>query len=124
MHTGDYRYNYSNPANLIPVLETFKNLTVIGAHFGGWSVWEDAARRLPRYENIYADTSSTAGFKGVEYMKSLLPKYDIDRVLFGSDYPMWDLGAEKDAVIALNLPDAQNRKIFSGNCARVYGLDV
>ena len=39
-HTGDHRYDYSNPGRLLRVLDAFPRLTVIGAHFGGWSVWE------------------------------------------------------------------------------------
>ena len=122
LHTGDGRYGYSNPGNLIPVLDTFKKLTVIGAHYGGWSVWEEAAHRLSRYENLYVDTSSTFGCKGLEFIKNLLPKYDAGRVLFGSDYPMWNPVSELNALFALNLPDAVYRKILSENCARVYSL--
>ena len=35
MHTGDSRYDYSNPNRLLPVLRIYTGLTVIGAHFGG-----------------------------------------------------------------------------------------
>ena len=44
MHTGDSRYDYSNPNRLLPVLKIYTELTVIGAHFGGWSIWETASR--------------------------------------------------------------------------------
>ena len=36
LHTGDYRYDYSNTNRLKPSLETYTDLTVIAAHFGGW----------------------------------------------------------------------------------------
>ena len=49
MHTGDNRYDYSNPNRLIPVLDIYKDLTVIGAHMGGWSIWEDAYKTLSKY---------------------------------------------------------------------------
>ena len=122
MHTGDSRYNYSNPENLIPVLETFKNLTVIGAHFGGWSVWEEAADKLTKYENLYVDTSSTFGFAGIDFVKKLLPKYNLDRILFGTDYPTWDFESELAALFSLNLSDENLRGILAENCARVYGI--
>ena len=35
LHTGDSRYDFSNPNRLIPLLRRFPRLTVIGAHFGG-----------------------------------------------------------------------------------------
>ena len=44
LHTGDYRYDYSNPDRLVRILNEYPDLTVIGAHFGGWSVWDEACR--------------------------------------------------------------------------------
>ena len=64
MHTGDHRYDYSNPNRLLPVLKAFPKLTVIGAHFGGWSVWDDASRKLCDIPNLYVDCSSTFPFAG------------------------------------------------------------
>ncbi|MCL2797005.1 MAG: amidohydrolase family protein [Firmicutes bacterium] len=123
MHTGDSRYNFSNPDNLLPVLKAFKNLTVIGAHYGGWSVWEEAAAKLSKFENLYVDTSSTLGFTSFEFVKNLLPKFDPSRILFGTDYPTWDAGAELDALFSLNLPDNVLRGILHDNCARAYFRD-
>ena len=40
IHTGDYRYDFSNPNRLLPVLRRFPKLRIVGAHFGGWSIWE------------------------------------------------------------------------------------
>ena len=124
LHTGDSRYQYSNPENVVPALESFKKLTFIGAHYGGWSVWEEAAKRLARYENFYADTSSTFGCAGIEFVKKLLPKYDINRVLFGSDYPMWNPSDELDSLFSLGLPQEQYKKILCENCERAYKLNI
>jgi predicted TIM-barrel fold metal-dependent hydrolase len=46
VHTGDYRYNYSNPERVAAVLDAFPKLDFIGAHFGGWSIWDEAERKL------------------------------------------------------------------------------
>ena len=59
IHTGDKRYDYSNPNRLIPILNIYKNLTVVGAHFGGWSIWEEATEQLHDIENLYVDCSSS-----------------------------------------------------------------
>lgn len=45
-HTGDDRYDYSNPNRVAPLLKRFPNLTVIAAHFGGYTVWEEASYAL------------------------------------------------------------------------------
>ena len=41
-HTGDKRYNFSGPRHLIKIMEKFPDLVCIGAHFGGWSMWDEA----------------------------------------------------------------------------------
>ena len=38
IHCGDYRYDYSHPRRLKRLLREFPGITVIGAHFGGWSM--------------------------------------------------------------------------------------
>ena len=59
MHTGDCRYDFSNPNRMIPILEQYPDLTVIGAHFGGWSIWEEATDKLSKYKNFLVDCSSS-----------------------------------------------------------------
>ena len=60
LHTGDSRYDFSNPNRLIPLLRRFPRLTVIGAHFGGYTIWQEAARQLAgRFENLWVDCSSS-----------------------------------------------------------------
>lgn len=124
MHTGDKRYDYSNPDRLIPVLKAFPKLTVIGAHFGGWSVWEEAARKLPKYENLYVDTSSTFGFTGIDFVKKLLLHYDQGRILFGVDYPMWTPKDEVDSMLKLGLTEALYQKIFYENTSKLYDIII
>ncbi|MCL2062131.1 MAG: amidohydrolase family protein [Firmicutes bacterium] len=122
LHTGDFRYAYSNPENVLPVLKAFKNLTVVGAHFGGWSVWEEAAQKLSSFENFYVDTSSTFGFADKGLVEMLLNKYSANRILFGTDYPMWSLAQELDYLFSLNLSAEKLEKILYLNAVRVYGI--
>ncbi|MCL2486530.1 MAG: amidohydrolase family protein, partial [Oscillospiraceae bacterium] len=60
-HTGDYRFDFSHPGRLAKVLARFPNLTVVAAHFGGWSVWDEAHEMLHK-TNCLVDCSSTFGF--------------------------------------------------------------
>ena len=59
LHCGDSRFDNSNPNRLVPLLDIYTDLVEIGAHFGGYSVWEDAVKKLSGYKNFYVDTSST-----------------------------------------------------------------
>ncbi|MBE6529048.1 MAG: amidohydrolase [Ruminococcaceae bacterium] len=125
MHTGDSRYDYSNPNRLIPVLQKFPRLRVIGAHFGGWSIWEEAAEKLAGMPNLWVDCSSTVPFMKGENQKirveKLIRKYGVDRVLFGTDYPMWSHEQELDFFFTLDLTDEERRAILSENAKKVYG---
>lgn len=123
LHTGDKRYDFSNPDRMIPVLETFKNLTVIGAHFGGWSVWEDAAKELCGFKNFYVDTSSSLYAIKPSAARELVELYSDDRVLFGTDFPMWRPSEELERYMKLGFCDKQNEKIFFENAKRIFGLD-
>ncbi len=125
MHTGDHRYDFSNPNRLLPVLKAFPHLVVIGAHFGGWSVWNEASKELAGMPNLYVDCSSTFPFFAgdpITLGETLIARYGADRVLFGSDFPMWSPRAELETFMKLKLSDAERRMILSENAKRVYKI--
>lgn len=122
IHTGDKRYDYSNPNRLIPVLHTFPDLIVIGAHLAGWSIWEEACDRLSGEPNLYVDCSSTFRFFNVEKARELILRWGFDRVLFGSDYPMWDPAAELATFLSLDFGEEGNRKILAENAKKLFHL--
>ena len=124
MHTGDYRYDFSNPNRLLPVLKAFPKLIVIGAHFGGWSVWDDASRELADMENLYVDCSSTFPFANNDLAlgERLIHRYGAERVMFGSDFPMWSPKAELETFMKLRLTEDERRMILSENAKKVYNV--
>ena len=124
IHTGDYRYDYSNPNRVLPLLERFSHLTVIGAHMGGWSVWEEAYEKLSPYSNFYVDCSSTFCFWDKEKAKELICRWGFDRVLFGSDYPMWNPLNELDTFLSFDLGEEANRLILGENAKRIFSLEA
>ena len=122
VHTGDYRYDYSNPPRTEKVLKAFPDLTLIGAHFGGWSVWEEAMETLSGYPNLIVDTSSTF-FKISTYLAlQLINAYGPDRIMFGTDYPLWKQKVEIDYLLHLNLPEEDYDKIFWKNACRIFKI--
>ena len=122
LHTGDKRFDYSNPNRLIPVLEIYKNLTVIGAHFGGYSIWEEAAQQLAGFPNLYVDCSSTMFALDDEVVVRLIRLYGAERVLFGTDYPMWSPAAEVEHFMRLELTGEERELILHRNAERLFGL--
>ncbi|MBQ5995699.1 MAG: amidohydrolase [Clostridia bacterium] len=124
MHTGDSRYDNSNPNRLVPVLEIYTELIVIGAHFGGWSIWEEASKKLHGIPNLYVDCSSSfAWLPDDGVVREIINRYGTDRVLFGTDYPMWSPSGELERFMSLGFGEEDNRKILSENAVRVFGVE-
>lgn len=122
IHTGDSRYDNSNPNRLVPILKIYSGLRVVGAHLGGYSIWESASRELCELENLYVDCSSTFSFIGGETARDIILRYGTDRVLFGTDYPMWNPARELDIFFSLGFSDEDNRKILSENAIKVFDI--
>ena len=124
LHTGDSRYDFSNPNRLIPLLRRFPRLTVIGAHFGGYTIWQEAARQLAgRFENLWVDCSSSFFAMDDDAGRALIDAYGADRVLFGTDYPMWDPQHELARLRGMRLAPETERKILYDNAAALFGLE-
>ena len=123
IHTGDCRYDNSNPNRLMPILDKYPNLTVIGAHFGGWSIWEEATRKLYGYKNFLVDCSSSLYAITPETAKELILAYGIERVLFGTDYPLWTPESEIERFMQIDLTDEQREDILYNNAARLFSID-
>ncbi|MBR4467280.1 MAG: amidohydrolase family protein, partial [Clostridia bacterium] len=122
MHTGDNRYDYSNPNRLKPVLEAFPDLTVIGAHLGGWSIWEQAANELCGFGNFYVDSSSSLYALTPEKAKELIRMYGADRVLYGDDFPMWPPAEELERFRKLGLTEQEQELILCRNAEKIFGI--
>ena len=122
VHTGDHRFDYSNPNRILPILRAFPRLKFVGAHLGGWSVWEDAFTLLSGFENIFVDTSSSFYWLGPDKGRDLIRRWGVHRVLFGTDYPMWFPAPEIRHLLDLNLSNEEYRLIFWSNAEKVFGL--
>lgn len=122
MHTGDYRYDFSNPNRLVPILKIYQGLTVIGAHLGGWSIWEEASRALSGFRNLFVDCSSSFPYLKPEQAREIILRYGTDRVLFGTDYPMWSPEKELEYFFTLGFSEDENRAMLSENVRRLFGI--
>lgn len=123
VHAGDIRYDFSNPNRLVPLLKRFPKLKVIGAHFGGHSVWDEAVKQLAgKFENLWVDCSSSFFALSKERARELIYAYGTDRVLFGTDYPMWSPKEELKVFRSLELDPDVEEDILWNNAARLFDL--
>ena len=121
LHMGDMRYDYSAPERLLNLLKKVPDLRVIAAHFGGWGIWEQAIR-VPMPENVWFDTSSTTPLVSKDVVLRLLDARGLDRMMFGSDFPMWNPKKMIDEIRALGLSPAEEETLFYKNFERFFAL--
>lgn len=122
LHTGDYRFDFSNPSQLVAVLERFPDLSVIGTHMGGWSVYAEAMERLPKYPNIVVDCSSSFCDLTVEETMAIFRAFGTDRILFGTDFPIVVPGFDMDYFLRLPLTETEREDILWRNAVTAYKL--
>ena len=123
LHCGDYRYDYSHPRRLKRVLNEFPQLIVDAAHFGGWSI-QDLALEFLEDERCFLDMSSSMKFLGTRRTRELVEAYGYDRILFGSDFPMWTPGHELEIFRSLGFPTAALERMCWHNAERFLGMDL
>ena len=97
----------------------FPDLIIIGAHFGGWSIWDKAPEMLCKYQNFYVDTCSSFYALEKNTAKRIIEAYGADRVIFGTDFPMWKQDEELKFLFGLGLSENDLKKILHDNLINI-----
>ena len=118
VHCGDKRFDYSHPRRLKKVIDNFPKLCVIAAHLGGWSLFDEAFALL-KNSDCFFDISSCTMFLPSEKVAKYIRGYGADRVLFGTDFPLWSPDTEVNAFKNLPLTSEEFEKIAYKNALRV-----
>ena len=116
VHTGDFRYQWSKPERMAKVMDEFPAMTVIGAHFGGWSEWDDAARVF-KGKNIYVDTSSTMYSVPPEHINELIRPVSYTHLL---DYTK---ESTSDNFITVIIKNAAGEEVVNTSMPAIDGID-
>lgn len=94
IHIGDTlppAENPSCPYKAAALLDRFPRMRLIAAHLGGYMQWEHALKALAG-RDVWLETSSSMPFISDALLHALLQRHPHDRLLFGSDYPLYDPG--------------------------------
>lgn len=114
IHCGDRQYDYSNPRRLRNVLDKFPRLIAVAAHLGGWTMFNTAFEYL-KDTRCYVDISSCIEVLPPELLTKYICRYSADRVLFGTDFPLWEPEKEVEMFLNLDISDSDKEKIASLN---------
>ena len=124
VHSGDPRYTFSHPERIRRILHEFPRLTVIAAHMGAWSMQKEALPLLKNEERCFTDTSSALSGMTVDAAMMYINAYGVERVMYGSDYPIEDPAYNAFLVERLPISDGDKEKIAHLNAERIIGIET
>ena len=119
VHTGDNRFSFSNPKQMVKAALSFKHLTFICAHLGGWSEWGDLDGYL-RTPNTFFDTCSSFMFLKPETTLTIIRALGVERFMFGTDYPMWSYKFEWENMEKIGFTNGELDKILFENADNFF----
>lgn len=109
-HVGDTLppdENPSCPIKMAALRKAFPKPVMIAAHMGGYQHWNYALEHLAD-SGVYVDCSSVLDFVDDDMLGRLFSEFPRDRILFGSDYPLFDASLEIQSMSRrLGLSDSQ-----------------
>lgn len=117
----------SQACDFIPWADRFPEVRLILAHIGcGWDgdlTHQVRAIESSRHGNVFADTSSA---------RSIVPgliewavrEIGDERVLFGTDTPLYSTAMQRARIEHADLTDAAKRRILRENAMRLFGLTI
>lgn len=123
IHMGDKNSDLSSPLRLASVLDRFPDLVVIAAHFGGYQMWELSCEHLIG-KRLYMDTSSSLYFISPTRALDMIKRHGVEKMLFGSDFPMWDHQEELQRFLQLELTEEERKAILHDNAQRLLSGEV
>lgn len=118
----------SLPADFVPFADRHPGASVMLAHLGNGSGGggrvdlQVRAIQAAKHGNLWVDTSSA---------RSILPgliewgvkELGVERVLFGSDTPLYSVAMQRTRIDSADLPEAAKRLILRDNAIKFFRLD-
>ncbi|MDR3125184.1 MAG: amidohydrolase family protein [Endomicrobium sp.] len=111
----------SSPERILKILNKFPSLKIIGAHMGGFLMWEDSLRFLAG-KNIYFDTSDSIRLMRRDLLDKFFSKHGFDKIIFGSDFPLADSKKDIQFINSLSITDENKQKILSNNIKKFLNI--
>lgn len=125
-HAGGYvveRAMEPRPAEFAAVLDAHPRLVCVLAHMGGYRRWDEVREYLCG-RDVYLDTAYVPRNMPDEQFVALARDHGIERILFGTDGPWTDAGAEIEYLDDIGFTPAERAAILGGNAARLLALDA
>ncbi len=109
------------PESFATVLDEWPGLTFVLAHLGGFRQWQGVAEVLAG-RDVWLDTAYTLGHLADDEFVDIVRRHGISRVLFGSDGPWTDPGAEIEHLRGLAFSAEELRALLGDNAQELLRL--
>ena len=121
-HSSD---ELSQAAHFVPFINDYPEVKLILAHIGcGWDgdlTHQVRAIQQCKHGNVFADTSSARSITP-RLIEWAVKEIGADRVLFGSDTPLYHVSMQRIRIDHADLPDHHKRLILRDNALKLFGL--
>jgi uncharacterized protein len=117
---GSYSNVVNEPALFDELAHTYKNATFIIGHAGGapWG-FQQTIEVARKHDNVYVELASTLGFTS-HWLKKIVDGIGDEKILFGSDMPLYDPRAAIGVVLYAKIPDRSKERILGLNAKRIF----
>ena len=110
----------SSPRQFARIAKEMRGGVIVAAHLGGCSQWDEVESELAG-SDIYLDTSAGFEYFPKEQFLRILEKHGAEKILFASDSPWTNGGAEIGHILSLPIPEGDKEAILGGNAKRILG---
>jgi predicted TIM-barrel fold metal-dependent hydrolase len=117
---------WGSPSGFAPVLEAFPRLALVLAHLGR-GLDDEVVELVGRYPGVFADTSlrlggpRDVGSWDPAALLAVIRRVGVERVLFGTNYPLVDPVEYRERLDSLGLSPAEAELVGSANARRLLG---
>jgi uncharacterized protein len=124
---------FARPIEVDEVAVRYRDVRFVLCHFG--NPWiDEAAELVYKNENVYADTSGLLAHPSAPHFERMVEQSRyrltqaivaigaVERILYGSDWPLEHLRTAVGLVERLDLPEADRAKILGENARRLFRL--
>jgi len=108
----------SSPQQFANIVKAMRGGIIIAAHLGGHNQWDDVEKYLVG-SGIYLDTSMGFEYYPHDAFMRIVKNHGADKILFASDAPWSNAGAEAGTLKSLKLPENEINAILGDNAKRI-----
>lgn len=116
LHPSSKRY-----AEMEALLTSFPNLKIVIAHLDGYGLFDNVIALMKKYPNIYTDISAHATDRE-GMLADAVSRIGSERILFGTDFPGYEIQPFIDVVLKSGLKDNEIDNIMYNNAAKLLNV--